>query len=52
MRHLLVLLLCSSCTLNIVQTSTHAPGNDVVDADPTTETKTDANANLQVPLTK
>lgn len=43
-------LLVQSCTLSFQNVMTHGVASDVVDSDPTTETKTDAQ--VEVPLAK
>lgn len=37
----MVPFIVSSCTINIIQTSTHGTASDVVDSDPTTRTDAD-----------
>jgi hypothetical protein len=38
----------SSCTISMINTSTHGSASDVVDSTPTTETKTDADVSLPI----
>lgn len=42
------IVLFSSCTISMINTSTHGTASDVVDSTPTTETKTDADISLPV----
>ncbi len=38
--------LCTSCTLNIIQTDTHGESSDVADSDPSTDVKADPELSL------
>lgn len=43
---ILLLLLCTSCTISIILTDTHGSATDVVDSTPKIETKTDADVDI------
>ncbi len=46
--YIFLAFLCTSCTINMIQTDTHGVASDIVDSDPTTDVK--PQTDLSIPI--